>query len=233
MKMKFLLPILAISALLASCNSNTKHASDGFIKEIAELAEKPINLFDATRSGENGSDLNMDIFNDMISYAIELSEKYNLAEIVANSGYYSTPIDESMLHADFYEILYYFESNSTSEFYECIKNMLVDLKSLDNDKIVNSKTLLPNEQLALIMMNNSIEWAENTTRGPVDDCRDAYNAHMKQCKKWLYIGSGLTIIFIPLPALSTAFGVGTAIDYALCTDRASTNLMDCLDMLKE
>ncbi len=172
----------------------------------------------------------MDVFNDMISYAVELSERYNLPEIVANSGFYSTPIDESLLHADFYEILHYFESNSTPEFYRYITNMLVDFESLNNDKIINSKTLLPNEQLALIMLNNVTGWAENSTRGPMDDCTNAYSAQMKECRKILYYGGGLTIFsaILSFGTLSTAFAVATGIDYAMCTDRATAQFMNCV-----
>lgn len=203
-----------------------------FQKELTNFGNTEFNLFTITRSGEK--ELNVDAFNEMIEYSIKFSQKYGLAEEIEASGYYST-VDDSLVGMDMYETMRYFEANSTPEFNELISRIIVDEKTIDNEEIIKNNKLLPNEQIALIMVNGMIknDFAMQTRGGVASDCRKAYEAKMKDCKYWLVAGSTLTLVSgaFSLGLLSSLFAVATTIDYSNCTDAATSSYMDCMELV--
>lgn len=229
MKSHLLLLIAVPIFVCSSCRNETKYETpNGFSNELTTLCNRTFNLFCTTRSGLET--LNTEALNDMIAYATAVSEKYDLKAIVQASGHYSN-IDETLAEMDFYEILKYFEDNSTPEFYAMIQGMIVDEKAIDNSSIINNSGLLPNEQMALIMVNNIMNSDLINLQTRASGCKETYDASMKTCKKWLYgtLAGSVACAVFSFGTLSAVCAAAAAVDYDRCSGAAMDTYMNCIE----
>lgn len=189
--------------------------------------------------------MNVEAFTEMIEYTVELSQKYGLAEEIEASGYYST-VDESLVGMDIYETMRYFEANSTPEFYGFMSSIVVDGKIIGDNEIINNDNLLPNEQMALIVLNNMMMDNYLITQARGNDgvstmgwkpdagfCRRLYNGLMGECDTQLLKNTFLTIFVGCLSGgmASTVAGAATALDYANCQGEATNSYMYCMELI--
>lgn len=166
----------------------------------------------------------------MIEYASALSKKYSLTEIIQASDHYLN-MNENLAEMDFYETMKYFEANSTSEFYTLISDMLVNDKPVDNNNIITNAGLLPNEQIALIMVNNTIKNNDLYTHTRATGCKEAYDTSMGTCRKWLYgsLAGSLVCAVFSFGTLSAVCAAAATIDYDRCSGAAMDTYMNCIE----
>lgn len=231
--------------LFASCDSIVDKTSEetDFVKDLIELSNRDFHFFKSSTRSSVTEDLNemiLDelVLNEMIDAALDLSSKHDLEQVILASGYYSN-LDQFRENLSVDRALEIMATNSTPEFYSMMMT-LMDGEILDDDLIINNTNLLPNEQVAIIMVNNL---AKNNmqnnlftaTRGAPDlsfDCIGGYQKTMKVCDRWLYAGLGLTVAFAFIPGFqffSPLFAAATAIDNSNCSTGAMVAYMECVE----
>lgn len=228
------------AGIFVSCKSETDKViypiDNNFIKDLTELNNQQINYFNSTRANQDSIDLEQAI-NDIAAQAVTLAEKYVLISDVKSSGYYR---EVPVANMDMYELIEYFESNATPEFYNLIMEFVESLDSnkIDNYAIMQNTNLLPTEKLTLISTNNIIAGLDNfIAQTPLTDeqkkqCRKDYDAYMKECKKYLAYGIVATLgsALLQCYFISASFAAAAALDYANCTDYALSTYLDCMGL---
>lgn len=202
-----------------------------FKKDLIALSNENLGLFYVTRSDSVG--INMDILERVIEKTAVLSEKYNIEKQILESGYYTKfDMDLSGSEIDANVMYNCINENSTDEFQKILYDMIMKEQVVDLDVIIDNASLLPNEQIALVILNNMVRNdVLNFQSRSLSDCRSQYDSTMSGCKKWLYIGCGLTVVsaVTSFGTLSTAFAVATTIDYERCSGSAMSTYMECVE----
>ncbi len=233
MKTKLLL-LLSLWFCLVSCRTSEKGSNNdsGFKASLMEFANSEINFYSATRSGGEVL-LSGDELNRIIELAAEIMEEYNLRDVIANSGLYTEEMAEDFVEMDFYEIMSFFEENSTAEFYDLVCDMLVYDNPISHDKIINSLTLLPNEQFALIAasnVKNGIAGGIHTTSAA--DCLAAKEAGLADCRERLVIKVVFSVaVGCVVPWLGLILGGATTIDNDTCVTSVGRAYDECMASL--
>lgn len=232
MKTLLRLGIIVCVATILACNTKEKttETDAAFKKDLHDLSERNYNLFYLTRSGE--LELNEDAMDLMITDAANLSTTYDLENKIAKTNYYTNLEKDTENNGDVYDWFELINNNSTDMFQAMIYEMVIEEKQIPINNIINNNSLLPNEQIALTILTNIIKNDIALETKAVNSCRGQYNAHMKECKKWLYIGSGLTLAsaVFSFGTLSALFAFATTVDYSNCSDSATEEFLNCLSI---
>ena len=230
-----ILIIVSMSFFFVGCDSDTdKRISEkSFNNELVKFSENPIQVFNIDPVS-NESTLNRDAFENLIEYVNELGVKYDFQESIEVSGDYAS-IDESFAYMGYYETMEFLAKNSTPEFYNNVIHLINTDVPLENNKIINSTAMLPNERLALIVLNNSFgigtdKVEQGLFKSSASGCVDTYNSAMGVCRNNLLIKAATTLVFTRIhPLLGVAAGLATAIDHDTCTSQAFSALLSCLN----
>lgn len=225
--------VLIMLFFMLSCGQEDSVRTEeiDFKKDLIALSNENFGLFYVTRSGPVG--INMEILERAIEKTAVLSKKYDIEKQILESGYY-TKFDMNLSGSEIdANVMYnWINENSTDEFQKILYDMIMKEQAVDLDVIIDNVSLLPNEQIALVILNNMVgNDILNFQSRSLSDCRNQYDSTMGECKKWLYIGCGLTVVsaVASFGTLSTAFAVATTIDYERCSGSAMSTYMECVE----
>jgi hypothetical protein len=210
----------------------TDHAdkvkTDKFSNDLRGLYAKVSAISSQTRA--SGNHLGEAEFLEIIEEVNEIAIENNIAQTVANSGYYADAINgniPSPENSDIYDWLSWLEGNGTPAMIALIAQF-ENGEEITLEQVLATDGLLPNEELGLIVILGLDDGNNTSYASTSSDCQKQYNTTMSKCRRTMYWSFALTGVFtLANPYLGFVTGVATTIDFDNCSRRADDARYNC------
>lgn len=222
-----LLTILGVILITGCIKTSTSNTDAYFSQQLQIISERVYDLFEETQDGQDN--VNKAKMDDIIKEATIIISEFDISNKVQTSGRYSSlHFPDTKTSSSGQDVFSIVLPESSDAFQRIINNYLLfdDFVSIDN--VIENPNLLDNEKLALAYMISFIQNDRCHAVKSAEECIEAYNNSMKDCKKWLYIGTGLTLASAAVSGfLTAAFAAATSLDYEKCSSNAMAEYMRC------
>lgn len=223
--------LLLLSFLFTGCfkHDSSEKLNDAFSQRLYDISVLSRDIIETTKSDHDF--LDVEKINSIMKEASEIMVEFDISRSVQMSGFYSSlslpSTKASGETKDAFSIVF---PESTDYFQQIINNFLQNDAFVEIENVIHDKQLLDNEKVALAYMISFMQNdGNNLVKASESECRDAYNGSMKECRKWMYIGLGLSVASAAVSGfLSAAFAAATTIDYDHCSSAANDAYHDCL-----